>query len=133
MLHIGRISLRDYVVFGNFTSDGPSLTVKRKRWRSTRRLLPSCAKTEPLVFHDESLYPASLALFTAVAHQFPFEFLPTSRTLHRVPLSGAFELHPQACCPRGRKRIRDLKEAAAPWNRNWPDPAFPSERSTRAQ
>ena len=112
MLHIAQELDADFVVFGNFTSDGKSLTVNARVLRvSPIALLPIASENGPL----SSLMDLHMHLV--------WELLST--TDHAYPLSlAAFEQYILGLIANDDEvRLRDLREAMR-LEPGWPDPAF---------
>jgi tetratricopeptide (TPR) repeat protein len=124
MLHIAQDMDADYVVFGNFTSDGTSLTVNARVLRvNPVALLPSVRESGPLDSMMNLYTRVTWRLLTAVDHKFPLSLADFSK-LQRSIYLGAFEQYIRGLLANeDETRIRDLKEAAR-LEPNWPDPAF---------
>jgi tetratricopeptide (TPR) repeat protein/TolB-like protein len=124
MLHIAQDLDADYVVFGNFTSDGTSLTVNARVLRvNPVALLPAVRETGPLDSMMNLYTRLTWHLLTAIDHKFPLNLAEFSK-LQRVLYLGAFEHYIRGLLANeDETRIRDLKEAVR-LEPNWPDPAF---------
>jgi len=124
MLHIAQDLDADYVVFGNFTSDGTSLTVNARVLRvNPVALLPTLRETGPLDSMMNLYTRLTWRLLTGVDHNFPLNLVDFTK-LHRVLYLGAFEHYIRGLlASEDETRIRDLKEAVR-LEPNWPDPAF---------
>jgi tetratricopeptide (TPR) repeat protein/TolB-like protein len=124
MLHVAQDLDADYVVFGNFTSDGTSLTVDARVLRvNPVALLPAVRETGPLDSMMNVYTRLTWRLLTTVDHKFPLNQADFSK-LQRVLYLGAFEHYIRGLLANeDEARIRDLKEAAR-LEPNWPDPAF---------
>jgi tetratricopeptide (TPR) repeat protein len=124
MLHIAQDLDADYVVFGNFTSDGTSLTVNARVLRvNPVALLPALLETGPLDSMMNLYTRLTWRLLTSVDHNFPLNLSEFTK-LHRVLYLGAFEHYIRGLlASEDDTRIRDLKEAVR-LEPNWPDPAF---------
>jgi tetratricopeptide (TPR) repeat protein/TolB-like protein len=124
MLHIAQDLDADYVVFGNFTSDGTSLTVNARVLRvNPVALLPTVRETGPLDSMMNLYTRLTWRLLTGVDHNFPLNLADFTK-LHRVLYLGAFEHYIRGLlASEDETRIRDLKEAVR-LEPNWPDPAF---------
>ena len=124
MLHIAQDLDADYVVFGNFTSDGTSLTVSARVLRvNSISLLPAVRETGPLDSMMNLYTRLTWRLLTTVDHNFPLNLAEFSK-LQRVLYLGAFEQYIRGLlASEDETRIRDLKEAVR-LEPNWPDPAF---------
>jgi tetratricopeptide (TPR) repeat protein len=124
MLHIAQDMDADYVVFGNFTSDGTSLTVNARILRvNPVALLPSVRESGPLDSMMNLYTRVSWRLLTTIDHNFPLSLADFSK-LQRTIYLGAFEQYIRGLLANeDETKIRDLKEAAR-LEPNWPDPAF---------
>jgi tetratricopeptide (TPR) repeat protein len=124
MLRIAQDLDADYVVFGNFTSDGTSLTVNARVLRvNPVALLPAVRETGSLDSMMNLYTRLTWRLLTSVDHNFPLNQAEFSK-LQRVLYLGAFEQYIRGLLANDDEtRIRDLKEAVR-LEPNWPDPAF---------
>jgi tetratricopeptide (TPR) repeat protein len=124
MLRIAQDLDADYVVFGNFTSDGTSLTVSARVLRvNPVALLPAVRESGPLDSMMNLYTRLTWRLLTTVDHNFPLNLAEFSK-LQRVLYLGAFEQYIRGLlASEDEMRIRDLKEAVR-LEPNWPDPAF---------
>jgi tetratricopeptide (TPR) repeat protein/TolB-like protein len=124
MLHIAQDMDADYVVFGNYTSDGTSLTVNARVLRvNPVALLPSVRESGPLDSMMNLYTRVTWRLLTTVDHNFPLSLADFSK-LQRSIYLGAFEQYIRGLLANeDETKIRDLKEAAR-LEPNWPDPAF---------
>ncbi|HEV2102124.1 MAG TPA: tetratricopeptide repeat protein [Candidatus Acidoferrum sp.] len=124
MLHIAQDLDADYVVFGNFTSDGTSLTVNARVLRvNPVALLPVVRETGPLDSMMNLYTRLTWRLLTSVDRNFPLNLAEFTK-LQRVLYLGAFEHYVRGLlASEDETRIRDLKEAVR-LEPNWPDPAF---------
>jgi tetratricopeptide (TPR) repeat protein len=124
MLHIAQDLDADYVVFGNFTSDGTSLTVNARVLRvNPVALLPAVRETGPLDSMMNLYSRLSWRLLTSADRNFPLNLADFTK-LQRVLYLGAFEHYIRGLlASEDETRIRDLKEAVR-LEPNWPDPAF---------
>ena len=124
MLHVAQDLDADYVVFGNFTSDGTSLTVNARVLRvNPVALLPAVRETGALDSMMNLYTRLTWRLLTMVDRNFPLNQADFSK-LQRVLYLGAFEHYIRGLLANeDETRIRDLKEAAR-LEPNWPDPAF---------
>src|SRR5579864_7849185 len=124
MLHIAQDLDADYVVFGNFTSDGASLSVSARILRvNPVALLPAVHETGPLDSMMNLHTRLTWRLLTTVEHNFPLNLAEFSK-FQRVLYLGAFEQYIRGLLANDDEtRIRDLKEAVR-LEPNWPDPAF---------
>ncbi len=124
MLHIAQDLDADYVVFGNFTSDGTSMTVNARVLRvNPVALLPAVRETGSLDSMMNLHTRLTWRLLTTIDHKFPLSLAEFSK-LQRSIYLGAFEHYIRGLLAgEDYARIRDLKEAAR-LEPNWPDPAF---------
>ena len=124
MLRIAQDLDADYVVFGNFTSDGTSLTVNARVLRvNPVALLPVVRETGPLDSMMNLYTRLTWRLLTSVDRNFPSNLADFTK-LQRVLYLGAFEHYIRGLlASEDETRIRDLKEAVR-LEPNWPDPAF---------
>ena len=124
MLHIAQDLDADYVIFGNFTSDGTSLTVNARVLRvNPVALLPVVRETGPLDSMMNLYTRLTWRLLTSVDRNFPSNLADFTK-LQRVLYLGAFEHYIRGLlASEDETRIRDLKEAVR-LEPNWPDPAF---------
>ena len=124
MLRIAQELDADYLVFGNFTSDGASLTVKARVLRVTPvALLPAVRESGPLDSMMNLYTRATWRLLGTIDHNYPLSLAEFSK-LQRSLYLGAFEQYIRGLLANeDDTRIRDLKEAAR-LEPNWPDPAF---------
>ena len=124
MLHIAQDLDADYIVFGNFNSDGTSLTVNARVLRvNPVALLPAVRETGPLDSMMNLHSRVTWRLLTTIDHNFPLSLAEFSK-LQRSIYLGAFEQYIRGLLAgEDDARIRDLKEAAR-LEPNWPDPAF---------
>jgi len=124
MLHIGQEMDADYVVFGNFASDGTSLTVNARVLRvNPAALLPTAKETGPLSSLMDLQNHLVWRLLLTTDRSFPLsatDFAKLQRPLHL----GAFEQYIRGLLAGDDEvRIRNLKEAAR-LEPDWPNPAF---------
>jgi len=124
MLHIAQDLDADYVVFGNFTSDGTLLTVNARALRvNPVALLPAIRESGPLDSMMNLHTRLTWRLLTTIDRKFPLNLAEFSK-LQRVLYLGAFEQYIRGLLANDDEtRIRDLKEAVR-LEPNWPDPAF---------
>lgn len=124
MLHIAEELDADYVVFGNFTSDGTNLTV-RARLLSTSpvALFPVVTETGPLSSLMELHVKVVWRLLGSADHRYPLSLNEFAK-LQRPLSPAAFEQYIRGLLANDDEtRLRDLKEAAR-LEPDWPDPAF---------
>lgn len=124
MLHIAQEMDADYVVFGNFASDGTSLTVNARVLRvNPAALLPVVTENGPLNSLLDLQNRIVWRLLTSTDRSFPLNLAEFSK-LQRPLQLGAFEQYIRGLLATDDEtRIRDLKEAAR-LEPDWPDPAF---------
>jgi tetratricopeptide (TPR) repeat protein/TolB-like protein len=124
MLRIAQDLDADYIVFGNFASDGTSLTVNARVLRvHPVALLPTVRESGPLDSMMNLHTRLTWRLLTTIDHNFPLNLVEFSK-LQRSVYLGAFEQYIRGLLANDDEtRIRDLKEAAR-LEPNWPDPAF---------
>ena len=124
MLRIAQDLDVDYVVFGNYTSDGTSLTVNARVLRvNPVALLPTVRESGPLDTMMNLHTRLTWRLLTTVDRKFPLNLADFSK-LQRSIYLGAFEHYIRGLlASEDETRIRDLKEAVR-LEPNWPDPAF---------
>jgi Tfp pilus assembly protein PilF/TolB-like protein len=124
MLHIAEELDADYIVFGNFTSDGRNLTVNARLLRTSPvTLFPVVTETGPSGSFMELHAKLVWRLLGTADHGYPLgmnEFVKLQR-----PLSpAAFEQYIRGILANDDEtRLRDLK-AAARLEPDWPDPAY---------
>src|SRR5258708_11076072 len=113
MLHIAQELDADYVVFGNFTSDGTSITVNARVLRvNPVALLPAVRETGSLDSMMNLHTRLTWRLLTTIDHKFPLSLAEFSK-LQRSVYLGAFEHYIRGLLAgEDYARIRDLKEAA---------------------
>jgi tetratricopeptide (TPR) repeat protein len=124
MLHIAQELDADFVVYGNFTSDGKVLTVNARVMRvSPTALLPVVQESGAL----ESLMDLHTRLVWRLLGTCDAKFpasLPEFAKLQRPLQLAAFEQYIRGLLANEDVvRLRDLKEAAR-LEPDWPDPAF---------
>jgi tetratricopeptide (TPR) repeat protein len=124
MLHIGQEMDADYIVFGNYSSDGKYLTVHARLLRVTPvALLPvveeSAALSSLMDLHAELTWK----LLRTCARNYPLNLAAFSKL--QPPLSlAAFEQYSRGLLANDDDtKLRDLKEAAR-LEPDWPEPAF---------
>jgi tetratricopeptide (TPR) repeat protein/TolB-like protein len=124
MLHVAQDLDADYVVFGNFTSDGTSLTVNARVLRvNPVALLPAVRETGPLDSMMNLYTKLTWRLLTTVDRKFPLNQAEFSK-IQRALYLGAFEHYIRGLLANeDEAKIRELKEAVR-LEPNWPDPAF---------
>lgn len=124
MLHIAQEMDADYVVFGNFASDGTSLTVNARVLRvNPAALLPVVTESGTLNSLLDLQNRVVWRLLTSTDRSFPLNLAEFSKIQRPLQL-GAFEQYIRGLLATDDEtRIRDLKEAAR-LEPDWPDPAF---------
>ncbi len=124
MLHVAQEMDADYVVFGNFSSDGTSLTVNARVLRvNPVALLPAAHESGPLESLMDIHTRLVWRLLTTTDRTFPLSLAEFSKFQRRLQL-GAFEEYIRGLLANDdAARVRNLKEAAR-LEPDWPDPAF---------
>jgi len=124
MLHIAQEMDADYIVFGDFTSDGKTITVNTRVLRvSPVALLTAIEESGPLAslldFHIKLVW----RVLRECDHRFPLDLAEFSKLQRPLSLT-AFEQYIRGLIANeDETRIRELKEAAR-LERDWPEPAF---------
>ena len=124
MLHIAQELDADFVVFGNFTSDGKSLTVNARVLRvSTVALLPVATENGQISsLMDLHMHLVWQLLYTT-DHAYPLSLAEFSK-LQRPLSVAALEQYIRGLIANDDEvRLRDLREAIR-LEPDWPDPAF---------
>ena len=124
MLHIAQELDADFVVFGNFTSDGKSLTVNARVLRvSPIALLPVATENGQLSsLMDLHMHLVWQLLYTT-DHAYPLSLAEFSK-LQRPLSVAALEQYIRGLLANDDEvRLRDLREAIR-LEPDWPDPAF---------
>jgi len=124
MLHIAQELDADFVVFGNFTSDGKSLTVNARVLRvSPIALLPVATENGPLSSLMDLHMHLVWKLLNITDHAYPLSLAEFSK-LQRPLSLAAFEQYIRGLIANDDEvRLRDLREAMR-LEPDWPDPAF---------
>lgn len=124
MLHIAQEMDADFVIFGNFGSDGNTLTVNARVMRvNPVALLPTVRETGALNGLMDLHTRLTWRLLSTTDHAFPLSLNEFSK-LQRPLQLGAFEHYIRGLLANDDEaRIRDLKEAVR-LEPDWPDPAF---------
>ena len=124
MLHIAQDLDADFVVYGNFTSDGKSLTVNARVLRvSPTALLPVVHETGPLDSLMDLHTRLVWRLLGTCDAKFPLT-LPEFAKMQRQLQLAAFEQYVRGLLANeDEARLHDLKEAAR-LEPDWPEPAF---------
>jgi len=124
MLHIAQEMDADYIVFGNFSSDGKTITANAHMLRvNPVKLLPAVNATGPLAslmeFHTKLLW----RLLGTCDHGYPLNLAEFSKLQQPLGLA-AFEQYIRGLLANDdESRLRELKEAAR-LEPAWPEPAF---------
>lgn len=124
MLHIAQEMDADYIVFGNFASDGKTLSVSARALRvSPLALLPSIDESGPLSSLMELHTKLVWRMLGACDHGYALNLAEFSKL--QQPLSlAAFEQYIRGLLANDdESRLRELKEAAR-LEPDWPEPAF---------
>jgi tetratricopeptide (TPR) repeat protein len=124
MLHIAQELDADFVVYGNFTSDGKDLTVNARVLRvSPTALLPVVQESGALESLMELHTRLVWRLLGTCDAKFPVS-LPEFAKLQRPLQLAAFEQYVRGLLANDDEvRLHDLKEAAR-LEPDWPEPAF---------
>jgi len=124
MLHIAQELDADFVVYGNFTSDGKDLTMNARVLRvSPTALLPVVQESGALGSLMDIHTRLVWRLLGTCDAKFPVS-LPEFAKLQRPPRLAAFEQYIRGLLANDDDvRVRDLKEAAR-MEPDWPDAAF---------
>ena len=124
MLHIAQELDADFVVYGNFTSDGKDLTVDARVLRvSPTALLPVVQESGALASLMELHTRLVWRVLGAIDAKFPITF-PEFAKLQRTLQLAAFEQYIRGLMANDDDvRVRDLRGAAR-LEPDWPDPAF---------
>jgi len=124
MLHIAQEMDADYIVFGDFTSDGKTITVNARVLRvSPVALLPVVKESGPLVSLLEFHTKLAWGVLRACNSKYPLSMTDFFKL--QEPLSlAAFEQYIRGLLASDDEaRLRDLKEAVR-LEPDWPEPAF---------
>jgi len=124
MLRIAQEMDADYVVFGDYTSDGKTITVNARLLRvDPVALLPVIAETDSLASLIELHTKLTWSLLRSCGPVFPLSLVEFSKL--QQPLSlAAFEQYIRGLLANDdQTRLRDLKEAAR-LEPEWPEPAY---------
>jgi tetratricopeptide (TPR) repeat protein/TolB-like protein len=124
MLHIAQEMDADFVIFGNFSSDGNALIVNARVMRvNPVALLPVARENGPLNSLMDLHTRLAWKLMTTADRAFPLSLNEFAK-LQRPLQLGAFEHYTRGLLSNeDEARIRDLKEAVH-LEPDWPDPAF---------
>ncbi len=124
MLHIAQEMDADYVVFGEFTSDGKTITVDARVLRvSPVALLPAVVSSGPLASLMELHAKLIWGLLGRCEPKYPVSLAEFSKLQETISLA-AFEQYVRGLLANDdATRLRDLKEAAR-LEPDWAEPAF---------
>ena len=124
MLHIAQELDADYVVFGNYSSDGRNLTVSARLLRvSPVALLPVVEESDSLSSFMDMHARLTWKILKSSDHNYPLSLAAFS-ALQRPPSLAAFEQYIRGLLANDDEtKLRDLKEAAR-LEPDWPEPAF---------
>jgi tetratricopeptide (TPR) repeat protein len=124
MLHIGEEMDADYVVFGDYKSDGKNITISARLLRvNPVALLPVIEERDALASLMELHARLTWEMLGTADHGYPLNLAEFSKLQQPLRLT-AFEQYIRGLLANDDDvRLRDLKEAAR-LEPNWPDPAF---------
>jgi tetratricopeptide (TPR) repeat protein len=124
MLHIGQELDADYIVFGNYTSDGKTITISTRLLRvSPVTLLPVIEESDALGSLMELQTKLTWKLLGSSNHGYPLSLAEFTKLQKSISLA-AFEQYIRGLLANDDEtRLRDLKEAAR-LEPDWPEPAF---------
>ncbi|HVM75125.1 MAG TPA: tetratricopeptide repeat protein [Candidatus Saccharimonadales bacterium] len=124
MLHIAEELDADYIVFGDFSSDGTKLMVRARILRTSPvNLFPAVTETGPLTSLMELHTKVVWRLLSEADHTYPLSLNEFARLQRRISLA-AFEQYIRGLLSNDDEtRLRDLKEAAR-LEPDAPEPAF---------
>ncbi len=124
MLHVAQELDADYIVFGNFSSDGKELTVNARIMRvDPVALLPVVRETAPLETLMDLQSKIIWKMLTTIDHNYYLSFSEFKKRQQTLRLD-AFEQYVRGLlASEDEPRIRFLKEAAR-LEPDWPEPAF---------
>lgn len=124
MLHIAEELDADYIVFGNFTSDGTNLTVNARLLRTSPvALFTTVSETGPLASLMELHTRLVWRLLGMLDHTYPLSSSEFAKMQRPLTLA-AFEQYIRGLLANDDEtRLRHLKQAAR-LEPDWPDPAF---------
>jgi len=124
MLHVAQELDADYIVFGNFSSDGKDLTVNTRIMRvDPVALLPVVRETAPLDTLMELQSKVVWRLLITLDHNYYLSYSEFKKRQRAIRLD-AFEQYIRGLLANEDEvRIRYLKEAAR-LEPDWPEPAF---------
>src|SRR5271156_2782516 len=121
MLHIAQELDADYVVFGNYSSDGRNLTVSARLLRvSPVALLPVVEESDSLSSFMDMHARLTWKILKSSDHNYPLSLAAFS-ALQRPPSLAAFEQYIRGLLANDDEtKLRDLKEAAR-LEPDWPE------------
>ncbi|MGB2625174.1 MAG: tetratricopeptide repeat protein [Candidatus Acidiferrum sp.] len=124
MLHVAQEMDADFIIFGNFTSDGKTLTISARVLRvNPVSLLPMVQESGPLDSLMDLQSKVIWRLLGTNDHNYYLSFSEFSKLQRPVRLD-AFEQYIRGLLANEDEiRIRDLKEAAR-LEPDWPEPSF---------
>jgi tetratricopeptide (TPR) repeat protein len=124
MLHIAQELDADYLVFGNFSSDGKELTVNARVLRvSPVALFTEVSESGPLASLMDLHAKLMWRLIGTIDHGYPISLAEFSK-LQRTLSLAAFEQYIRGLLASDDEpRLRNLKEATR-LEPDWPDPVF---------
>jgi tetratricopeptide (TPR) repeat protein len=124
MLHIGQEMDVDYIVFGNYTSDGKTITINARLLRiNPVGLLPVIEQSDALTSLMELQTKLTWRLLGTCNHGYPLSFSEFSRLQQSLSLA-AFEQYIRGLLANeDEMKLRALKEAAR-LEPDWPEPAY---------
>jgi tetratricopeptide (TPR) repeat protein len=124
MLHIGQELDVDYIVFGEYTSDGKMITVSARLLRvNPVALLPAIEESDSLASLMELHTKLTWRLLGTCNHGYPLSFSEFAKLQQPLGLA-AFEQYIRGLLANDDEtRLRDLKEAVR-LEPDWPEPAF---------
>ena len=124
MLHIGQELDADYIAFGNYASDGQTITISTRLMRvNPVALLPLVEERGSLDNLMELQTKVTWELLRTSDHRYPLSFTEFSK-LQQPPSLASFEQYIRGLLASDDEtRLRELKEAAR-LEPNWPEPAF---------
>jgi tetratricopeptide (TPR) repeat protein len=124
MLHIGQELDADYIVFGDYSSDGKSLSVSARLLRvSPVALLPVVEEKDSLSSLMDLHARLTWKLLRSCDHNYPLSLAAFS-ALQRPPSLAAFEQYIRGLLANDDDtKLRDLKEAVR-LEPDWPEPVY---------
>ncbi len=124
MLHIGQEMDVDYIVFGNYTSDGKTITINARLLRiNPVALLPVIEQGDALTSLMELQTKLTWRLLGTCNHGYRLSFSEFSRLQQSLSLA-AFEQYIRGLLANeDEMKLKELKEAAR-LEPDWPEPAY---------